>query len=280
MARRNRADKAARFLDPGRGPKIRDPRLYYRWKVLEFTASRLRKLARGVELRRHTHLSRDIYEEYGDWEMRIYEAGQVFTYDHGRMGHVPLKAVRDAYLAPVEAEIRALAEARGGPVRVLEVGCGNGTNLMLLNERLGDRASLAGIDIAARRIELGRGYWGARLDGVELGVDSALTLAGQADDSADLVFSVHCLEQLPYHVAQAVAAMARVARRRIVFVEPLWEIANTAQRLYAMLGDQLRTLLPEIEAAGLTVLRTEAPEVLANPLNRTGVVVVDPRPCG
>ncbi len=276
MARAGGQDKAARFLNPSRKPKITNPKLYYRLKILEFTASRLRKLSRGAELRRHTHLSRDIYEEYGDWEMRIYEAGQVFTYDHGRMAYVTLKAVRDAYLAPVEAEIAALADRLDRPVRVLEVGCGNGTNLMLLKERLGDRATFAGFDIAARRIELGRAYWGPRLDGIELTVDSALTLSGQADKAADLVFSVHCLEQLPYHVPQALAAMSRVAAHRMVLVEPLWEISNTAQRLYALLGDQLRTLLPEVEAAGLTVLRTEAPEVLANPLNRTGVLVIQP----
>lgn len=276
MARRNRADKAARFLTPSKGPKIRNPKLYYGWKTLEFTASRLKKLSRGVELRRHTHLSRDIYEEYGDWEMRIYEQGQVFTYDHGRMGHVSLKSIRDAYLAPVEAEISALANTLDRPVKVLEVGCGNGTNLMLLKGRLGEQATFAGFDIAARRLELGRQYWGERLDGIDLSVDSALSLSGFEDDSVDLVYSVHCLEQLPYHVRDAVAAMSRVASTRIVFVEPLWEVANTAQRLYAMLGDQLRTLRPEVEAAGLTVLRTEVPEVLANPLNRTGVLVVEP----
>ena len=234
----------------------------------------LKRLRRGQEVRRHTHLSRDIYQTYGDWEMEVYEKGGRWTWVEGRMAMASFRDIRAANLAPVLAEIARLQAANPArPVRVLEVGCGNGTNLMILRDRFGIGVHLTGVDIATERLRRGRAYWGTRLDGVTLTEDSALTLATQADGSADLVYSVHCLEQLPYHVAPCVAAMARVTADRIVWVEPVWEFANTAQRLYALLGDQLRTLLPEVQASGLRLISAAPMGILANPLNRSGVIV-------
>ena len=48
--------------------------------------------------------------------------------------------------------------------------------------------------------------------------------------------------------------MRRVSRNRIVGVEPVWEYASRAQKLYALPGDQQRSLLPVMRAAGLTIL--------------------------
>jgi ubiquinone/menaquinone biosynthesis C-methylase UbiE len=117
------------------------------------------------------------------------------------MNRVSFIAIRDYYLAPMIEQIEALYAADPTrPVEVLEVGCGNGTNLMVLARALGDKVALRGIDISGERLAQGRTYWGKRLDKVSMVEDSATTLATQADGSADLVYSLHCLEQIPYAV--------------------------------------------------------------------------------
>lgn len=275
----SKTDKAAKYITPRRYRfHIRNPRLFFWGKRIELTLGLLKKLRRGKEIRRHFGVSHSAYQAYDDWEMRAYEKGSTWTLDHGRMNRVSFVDIREYYLAPVIDEIRALYGADPSrPVRVLEVGCGNGTNLMVLKKALGDMAELRGIDISAERLRQGREYWGARLDGVEMLEDSATTLDTQADNTADLVYSVHCLEQIPYAVDACLSSIARVTRVRAVFVEPLWEVANPTQRLYTLSGDQLRTLLPSLGRSDLQVVETRRAEILANPLNQTGFVVAAPR---
>lgn len=107
---------------------------------------------------------------------------------------------------------------------------------------------------------------------------SANTLATMADASFDPVYAVHCLEQLPYHSDQCIASMARVTRGPLVLVEPVFEFANPARRLYAIPGDQLRTLMPALRANGLSLRSRTPANVLANPLNRTGFILADRPP--
>ncbi len=55
-----------------------------------------------------------------------------------------------------KAHIRSLADfvpEGADPVRVLDVGCGPGVSTFILAELLGDRASLVGVDLAARMVE-------------------------------------------------------------------------------------------------------------------------------
>jgi len=270
-------DKAAKYFSPRKG--IRSARLFFAFKAWELLLTAWRKLNQGHDPRRHPAVSLAIYETYDDWEMRAYEQGARWTWIDSRMDLVPFTTIRAAYMAPIIAEMARLDSTLSQirPLRVLEVGCGNGTNLMLLKQAH-PGAELHGIDISPERMRVGRAYWGNRLDGVSMTTDSAITLATMADASFDLVYAVHCLEQLPYHADQCIAAMARVTRGPLVLVEPVFEFANPAQRLYAILGDQLRTLLPALRANGLSIRSQTPANVLANPLNRTGFILVDRPP--
>lgn len=135
-------DRAAKYIHPKSDwYQPRKPERYFAFKKWEMITSLLGRLKRGEELRRHTHVSHDTYEAYDDWEMRAYEQGTLFTLAYGRMRRVSFIEVRDAYMAEVIAQIKILRDANR-PVRVLEVGCGNGTNLMLLK-----RAFPEGVDL-------------------------------------------------------------------------------------------------------------------------------------
>ncbi len=248
-------------------------RIFFARRFVQLLRRFARKLIRGGDPRRHTVVSRDIYERYDDREIRAYLSNSISTVRNGRLAKVPFLEIREAYVAPVRAEISAIADRRPGPVRVLEVGCGNGTNLKLMRDAFGDRVTLTGLDISGERIRVGQAFWKDALDGVRFETGSATDLSCFADDSFDLVYTVHCLEQIPYDVPAALRAITRVTAERAVFVEPVFELGNATQRLYAITGDQLRTLLPELNVSGLTVVSVTETPVLANPVNKTGVVV-------
>jgi len=270
-------DKAEKYINPRfRLVKIRSASVFFFAKRIELILGLLKKMKRGQEIRRHFGVSHSVYEVYDDWEMRAYENGSNWTLDHGRMNFVSFIDVRNYYLAAVISEAKRLYEINEGrPVEILEVGCGNGTNLMVLAEALGEKVKLRGIDISTQRIAKGQPYWGEKLTDVEMLEDSATTLATQNDASADLVFSLHCLEQIPYSVDDCLRSMARVTRGRVVFCEPVWEYANSTQKLYSLIGDQLRTLLPSIPLCGLEVVEQYKAELIANPLNQTGIVIAN-----
>lgn len=270
-------DPAQRYLAPKKR-YITNPRVFFAIKRVELFQRLLKHLRRGREIRRHFGVSEAIYQTYSDWEMRVYEHGSTWTLDHDRMAQVSFKVIRDYYLAPVISEIERIAAMHPErPVEVLEVGCGNGTNLMALRQTLGDRVCLRGIDISSERLRHGQDYWGERLAGVDMSVDSATELSTQADGSADVVFTIHCLEQIPYAVDACLSAIARVTRDRAVFVEPVWEFANPVQRMYTLFGDQLRTLLPSLETSDLEVVKASRAEIMANPLNQSGIVIAKRR---
>ncbi|MEO1557502.1 MAG: class I SAM-dependent methyltransferase [Pseudomonadota bacterium] len=183
------------------------------------------------------------------------------------------KDVRDYALAPVIKEINTLIAEGNAKPRVLEAGCGNCINLMLLHKEFGEHIELVGIDITSQRLKVAQTYWGDKLGSAKIMVDSVLELKSAEDSSFDLVFSVHCLEQLPYDVDQAVKMMKRVSRNRIVFVEPVWENHNISQKLYTLYADHVRTLWPAVLSNDLKVIDTYAAELMANPLNRSGIIV-------
>ncbi|MGB3406274.1 MAG: class I SAM-dependent methyltransferase [Jannaschia sp.] len=272
--RKMTADRAAPYLNPRRRPfRSSSARLFFAKRTLKQIRDFLRKLKRGEEFRRHTSISFDDYETYDDWEIRIDEEGSNFTLYHGAMAQTSFREIRDHYLEPVKEQIERLLDAGGPRPRVLEVGAGNCTNLVRLKETFGDRIELSGVDLSPERLRVGKTYWGERLEAVDLSVDSALTLSTIKDAEFDLVYSMHCLEQLPYHADQAVSSMSRASRDTVVFVEPVIEFANTAQKLYTLFGDQLRTLLPILGKSDLEIVSSVPAKMLANPLNMTGMVI-------
>lgn len=249
--------------------------LYFLPKSIGQSLRLLKKLRRGKEIRRHFGISTEIYEAYSDWEMRAYENGSRWTVNGDRMAVVSFREIRAHYLETVIAEAKKMEVSLGRPIRILEVGCGNGTNLMILKSKLSDETVLFGIDVAKERIRLGVEYWGSKLDGVEFRVDSATTLSTFEDETVDLAFSVHCLEQLPYSVDAVLQSIHRVVSHAAVFVEPVWEYANTSQRMYTLFGDQLRTLVPSIGSLDFEIIEQRKARLLANPMNQTGIIVVN-----
>lgn len=232
---------------------------------------KVRENTRSAEL--HNDGSRAIYEEYGDRELRDQESGVCRALVNGKLSRVPFRTVRESYMSPVIREIERVAETTDRPVRVLEVGCGNGTNLVLLRESLECPVELAGIDISPSRIEVGKNYWKERLEGVQFKVTCATDLSAFESDQFDVVYSICALEQVTFRIHEVLVEMKRVARDSVVCVEPIYEYGNGTQRLYNIVNDQCRTLLSDMRSCGLGVEEHGVMPILHNPLNPVGLVV-------
>lgn len=221
----------------------------------------------------HGEASKEIYDQYGERELREYENGSCKALVNGVVKRLPHKVVRDAYIAPVASAIAQVAAQAARPVKVLEVGCGNATNLMLLKAKFGSTVELAGIDISGNRIDTGRRYWGDRLQDIDLRQTSATDLSMFPDNHFDVVYSICALEQITYRIHEVVTEMKRVSRGMLVCVEPVYEYGNDVQRLYNIVNDQCRTLLHDMRSCELEVEEHGLLSILHNPLNPVGLIV-------
>lgn len=219
--------------------------------------------------------SRDSYDAYDDSEQQeFYSDKKKLCRDGARNVWATEQEARDRYLAPIQEQIDSLLQ-ENQTVSVHEIGFGNCINLVLLKERYGDRVRLTGIDISTGRLDVARGYFGDRLDGVELWIESVAdpTPDGQMAQY-DLVYSMHCLEQIPYAARQAVQGLWERSKRRVVMVEPVWEFARPAQRLKLVRNDFIRTLLPTVHHLGYNVVTARPLGFESSQKNQTSLVVL------
>jgi SAM-dependent methyltransferase len=155
------------------------------------------------------------------------------------------------------------------PRSVLEIGCGNGINLLLLANRFPD-VTFAGVDLTDSGPRLfaelkAAGALPANLvdyaplpprdpEGfkrVEIHQGSAAQL-GFADGSFDLVMSVLALEQMERIRAQALGEMARVAAQWTLMIEPFRDVNRYLwPRLNIIRQDYFQGRIDELPRVGL-----------------------------
>lgn len=184
------------------------------------------------------------------WDERRFMAS---TYGSARFRHLLIAAVIEKFK----------------PRSVLEVGCGNGINLLLLANRFPDVA-FAGVELtdSGPRLFAELKAAGALPENLLLyptlrardpkgflGVDIQQGTAerlGFADNSFDLVMSVLALEQMERIRAQALSEMARVSAHWTLMIEPFRDV-NTYlwPRLNVLRLDYFQGRIDELRAYGL-----------------------------
>lgn len=250
-------------------------RIYFRLREIKLFYRYMKRLRKGEDMRHTAADSKDAYEEYDAFEQRFYETRSAKTLHKGRIKRLTFKEIREIYLREIYEQIEALIDtSKDKHIRILEVGCGNCINAMRLNQKYGSKIEYYGFDVSPRRIAVGKEYWGAELDGTKLEEMSVFDIK-HSDNSFDIVFSMHVLEQLPYKVGDALDEMLRVAKKRLILIEPTYEFGNATQRLRVTLNDHLRTLLPELNERKVDFLKSYPLETLANSRNPSGVHVIN-----
>jgi SAM-dependent methyltransferase len=155
------------------------------------------------------------------------------------------------------------------PKSVLEVGCGDGINLLLLANRFPE-VKFAGVDLTDSgprlfsELKQGEGLPGnlaayaplpprdpEGFKRVEIHQGSAAQL-GFADGSFDLVMSVLALEQMERIRAQALGEMARVAAKWTLMIEPFRDVNRYLwPRLNIIRQDYFQGRIDELPQVGL-----------------------------
>jgi ubiquinone/menaquinone biosynthesis C-methylase UbiE len=159
------------------------------------------------------------FDGYG----RVYDMMSSFTTPaylgvyEGHLRHVPFMLTYYGDMQIVNEVIR-----RWDCTDVLEFGCGNGVNLMLLRDLLpgGKNLNLSGFDYALSRVLTARAtfeYYRPEISNLFLADGRKLPLA---DDSFDMVYSHWVVEQMAGFEDEALDEMLRVSRKGIVLIEP------------------------------------------------------------
>ncbi len=69
--------------------------------------------------------------------------------------------------------------------------------------------------------------------------------------------------------------MHRLARRKVVMIEPVYEFGNRAQRMYLINADHNRILLKSVRELGYEISRLEPLDIQSNPLNQSTLLVLE-----
>ena len=157
---------------------------------------------------------------------------------------------------------------------VLEVGCGEATTLAGTLQALKARPSAAfGFDISWSRCAVGTQWLSEKGVSADLFVSDLFNIP-LADNSIDVIYTAHSLEPNGGRETQAIAELMRVARKAVVLVEPAYEFASPEAQARMRSHGYVRDLRGSAEALGLSVVSHRLLEVYGNPLNPSGVLVL------
>jgi len=190
------------------------------------------------------------------------------------------RAYKRAYDAAIVDVLIELGVKNGDTL--MEVGVGEATTLVgvqrALHERSAEPKAMFGFDLSWSRIKVGQDYVGNKAvspQDIELATGD-LFQSPFRENSIDIVYTSHSLEPNGGREAEALAELYRVARRYIVLLEPAYELTdNDAARARMESHGYVRGLREHAEARGYKVLRHELFPLCANPLNPTGLLVIE-----
>ena len=130
------------------------------------------------------------------------------------------------------------------------------------------------MELAWSRLEVGKKF--AKEENITIDqyiIASALKIP-LPDDSIDIVFTSHCLEQIGKNSDQAISEMVRIARKYVVLVEPGWELVNTYQRKANRKTGRVEEIDKKIKQQGLDLIRHELFPYCNNIFNRSTLYVI------
>lgn len=161
--------------------------------------------------------------------------------------------------------------------RVLEVGVGEATTLSGVVRSLADPSLRPmGFDLSWSRVRVGYDWLN------ENGISATLFVADLfniplADNAVDVVYTSHSLEPNGGREAAAITECLRVARKVVILVEPIYELASHAAQQRMARHGYVRNLREAALALGAEVQEYGLLGVCANPLNPSGVLVLKKR---
>ncbi len=164
---------------------------------------------------------------------------------------------------------------------VLEVGVGEATTLAGVVKAV-NRPDLAvmGFDVSWSRIKVAQAWIAENSIDARLFVGDLFHIP-LADNSIDVIYTAHSLEPNGGREAAAISELLRVARKAVVLVEPLYELASELAQKQMLEHGYVRSLKSTAEQLGAEVVEYGLLDVCDGPHNPSGVVCMvkpDPEP--
>ena len=158
---------------------------------------------------------------------------------------------------------------------VLEVGCGEATTLAGVLKRLSNTPKHAfGLDISWSRCAHGLTWLAENAASADLFVADFFEIPLE-DSSIDVVYTSHSLEPNGGHEEAAIKELMRIARRAVVLVEPVYELADAEAQARMRAHGYVRNLKKTAEMLGATVRDYRLLDYCGNPLNPSGLVLIE-----
>lgn len=157
---------------------------------------------------------------------------------------------------------------------LLEIGVGEATTLAGTLVALDGRVGCAyGFDVSWSRVTEGQRWLASHGRQAELFVGDLFHMP-LADNSIDVVYSSHSLEPNGGYEEPAIAECLRVARHAVVLIEPIYELAPPEIQARMLAHGYVRGLRETGVRLGATIAKYELLEHCHNPLNRSGVILL------
>lgn len=167
---------------------------------------------------------------------------------------------------------RLLADALDDAGSILEVGVGEATTLGGVLSEIGERTTSAfGFDVSWSRVAEGKNWLAENGREATLFVADLLNIP-MADGAVDVVYSSHSLEPNRGKEEEALRECLRVARRAVVLIEPLYELACPEAQSRMKQHGYVEGLRETAERLGAEVLDYRLLDYAPNPLNPSGVL--------
>ncbi len=158
---------------------------------------------------------------------------------------------------------------------LLEVGCGEATTLAGVLQRLTNTPTHAlGFDISWSRCTEGRGWLTEKKVPARLFVADLFNIPLE-DESVDVVYTSHSIEPNGEQEEDAIRELMRVARRAVVLIEPIYELASAAAQTRMSSHGYIRGLKETAERLGAKVNDYRLLGYTSNSLNPSGLVLIE-----
>lgn len=162
---------------------------------------------------------------------------------------------------------------------ILDCGAGELTTLSALSHHLPSSSRLLACDISLSRLRAGRRF-AERFMRSDLAGHLGLFVADMArmpiaDQSVDVVLTMHALEPNHGRELALLTELLRIARRQLILFEPSWENAGAEGRARMNQHGYVRDLPQHIEQAGGHLLAVKPLPHPLNPMNPTYCYVVE-----
>ncbi|EAY32003.1 methyltransferase domain-containing protein [Microscilla marina] len=163
------------------------------------------------------------------------------------------------------------------PSSILEVGVGEATTLANVLAKMEDsHIKSYGFDLSWSRIKYAYQYVNTKelKQSVFLSTGDLFQMP-YLDNSIDIVYTSHSIEPNGGREKEALEELYRVAKKYVILLEPAYELANKEARQRMKNNGYVTSLHSTALSLGYKVLEYRLFDYCANPLNPTGLMIIE-----